>query len=149
MTKDVKNFVELYNRRSDWDTELIDLLDRKYVMSNKYLKGIILDYLHEGKITPENCDLKNAKVYSYNPSDNFRHMVCLELQAYSYDRYHETYFWVYPDDTEESYKEYKLNYIKDVFREKKDALEDKLKGCRNKLDQLDTELILLENLKKK
>ena len=110
MVKKVKNFVEIYNKNISWNKDILNNIDINFFIKNEETKKIIEEYLPIKTIDSENYDLENAILYdlSYRPG-------ILELQAYSYNTHSTTYFWVYPEETEEQYKSKKINIINEVL----------------------------------
>ncbi len=109
MKKDIKNFVETYNKNMSWNKDILNNIDIDFFNKNEETKKIIEEYLPIKTIESERYDLENAKLYnlSYIPG-------ILELQAYSYNN-GTTYFWVYPEETEEQYKSRIINIINGVL----------------------------------
>lgn len=99
--KQIADFVENYNKCMDWNRDILDKLN----FDIKYAKDFVEDYLTTDKIDKDSYDLEHAKVYTYEDKG------MLELQAYSYKSYGTHYFWTFPNYTEQSYKEKKLNDI--------------------------------------
>ena len=79
MKKDIKNFVETYNKNMSWNKDILNNIDIDFFNKNEETKKIIEEYLPIKTIESERYDLENAKLYnlSYIPG-------ILELQAYSY-----------------------------------------------------------------
>lgn len=101
----VKNFVEEYNKRMDWNKDIRDSLNLDF---NPIYTDVIKDYLTTEKLDEEGYDLENALVYTYNSG-------LIELQAFSNTAYRTHYFWVQPyeTDVENSYKAHTIKYIKE------------------------------------
>ena len=99
--KQIAYFVENYNKCMDWNKDILD----KFNFDIKYAKDFVEDYLTTDKIDKDSYDLEHAKVYTYEDKG------MLELQAYSYKTWGTNYFWTFPNYTEQSYKEKKLNDI--------------------------------------
>lgn len=110
MVKKVKNFVEIYNKNISWNKDILNNIDINFFIKNEETKRIIEEYLPIKTIESENYDLENAILFdlSYMPG-------ILELQAYSYNTHGTTYFWIYPEETEEQYKSKKINIINEVL----------------------------------
>lgn len=101
----VKNFVEEYNKRIDWNKDIRDSLNLDF---SPIYTDIIKDDLTTEKLDEEGYDLENALVYTYNSG-------LMELQAFSNTAYRTHYFWVQPyeTDAENSYKAHTIKYIKE------------------------------------
>ena len=114
--KQIADFVENYNKCMDWNRDILD----KFNFDIKYAKDFVEDYLTTDKIDKDSYDLEHAKVYTYEDTG------MLELQAYSYKSYGTHYFWTFPDYTEQSYKEKKLNAINKYLIEHLHELTEKI-----------------------
>lgn len=99
--KQIADFVENYNKCMDWNRDILNNLNFEI----KYAKDFVEKYLTTDKIDKDSYDLERAKVYTYEDTG------MLEMQAYSYKTYGTQYFWTFPDYTEQSYKEKKINTI--------------------------------------
>lgn len=114
--KQIADFVENYNKCMDWNRDILDKLN----FDIKYAKDFVEDYLTTDKIDKDSYDLEHAKVYIYEDKG------MLELQAYSYKSYGTYYFWAFPDYTEQSYKEKRLNDINKYLIEHLSELTEKI-----------------------
>lgn len=114
--KQIADFVENYNKCMDWNRDILD----KFNFDIKYAKDFVKNYLTTDKIDKDSYDLENAKVYTYEDTG------MLELQAYSYKSYGTSYFWTFPDYTEQSYKEKKLSVINNYLIERLSELTEKI-----------------------
>ena len=120
MKKKVRDFVNLYNRNIDLNQSIFNEAERDFIFNSEYVK-ILREYISFEKITEDNCDLENAKVYEYEDTGN------LELQAFSYETYGTMYFWANPNHDEETYKKNKIEYITKVVNECKEDVLKRLK----------------------
>ena len=85
MLPEVKNFVEKYNERIQWNKEILDSLNKKYLLSHEYTKELVEEYLSSDMIDEENYDLEHVKaVYSYENGT-------LEMEVFSNIIYHRVY----------------------------------------------------------
>lgn len=114
--KQIANFVENYNKCMDWNRDILD----KFNFDIKYAKDFVKNYLTTDKIDKDSYDLEHAEVYTYGD------LGMLELQAYSYKTLGTSYFWIFPDYTEQSYKEKKLNAINESLIEHLSKLTEKI-----------------------
>lgn len=131
MKQEIKTFVEEYNKRMDWNQEIIDGFGKGYIPS--YTKDFIKENLSTGKITEEGFDLENAKLFAYE-HDNLQ-----ELQAFNNETYGTTYFWLRSNETEDEYKERKQNRVREnaVKRLFDIGLEmAKLNGEKNEFERI-------------
>lgn len=113
MENKIKTFVEEYNKRMDWNRDILDKFGNEYVPVHTQI--FIKDNLPTDKITEEGFDLENAKMYVYDDSG------IQEMQAFNNSTYGTTYFWLRPDEGEDEYKRRK----EDDIRKK---VADRLKG---------------------
>lgn len=131
MKEEVKNFVEEHNKRMDWNKDIRDSLNIDF---SPIYTDIIKKYLTTEKLDEEKYDLENASYYTYEDG-------LMELQAFSNIVYRTHYFWVkpYETDTENSYKEEKIERIKEKINERLDELkpfiteENELQKIKEKL----------------
>lgn len=124
--KQIADFVENYNKCMDWNKDILDKLN----FDIKYAKDFVKEYITTDKIDKDSYDLEHAKVYTYEDTG------MLELQAYSYKVYGTLYFWTFPDYTEQSYKEKKLNNIKKYVDERLNELTSSINGLLSEKDEL-------------
>lgn len=127
-------FIEEYNKRMDWNRDILGDLDDAYLSAHPFMKEITDEYLSTGKITEETYDIDNAKIYEYDDEEDFG---LLELQAQSKRTYRLTYFWVDPNEDEEQYKAKKIEKILDVLRKNKDEIVGKIKEETSKLNDIE------------
>ena len=115
MKEEVKNFVEEYNKRIDWNKDIRDSLNLDFIPIHT---DIIKDYLAIEKLDEEGYDLENASFYTYDDG-------LMELQAFSNTVYRTHYFWVkpYETDAENSYKAEKIEHIKEKINERLEDLQ--------------------------
>ncbi len=102
MEKDIKNFVEEYNKRVSWNEDILSSTNIKHLPTCDIIDDIISQYLATEKITEEGYDLENAKVFEYTDEDSMKGT--LEMEVFSNKIYHRVYFWVKPGEDEETYK---------------------------------------------
>lgn len=110
MEEKVKTFVEEYNKRMDWNKDIIGRFGKEFVPVRT--KDFIKEYLSTKKIDEEGYDLENAKLYTYE------HDGVQEMQVFSNTTYGTVYFWVKPNETEEEYKERKTNRVREEAMKK-------------------------------
>lgn len=131
MKEEVKNFVEEYNKRMDWNKDIRDSLNLGFI---PIYTDIIKEYLTTEKLDEEGYDLENALFYTYDDG-------LMELQAFSNTVYRTHYFGVkpYETDAENSYKSEKIEHIKEKINERLDELkpfiaeENELQKIKEKL----------------
>ena len=71
----IPEFIEEYNKRMDWNRDILGNVDDAYLSSHPFMKEIADEYLSTGKITEETHDIDNAKIYEYDDG-------LLELQVF-------------------------------------------------------------------
>lgn len=126
----IPEFIEEYNKRMDWNRDILGDLDDTYLSAHPFMKEITDEYLSTGKITEETYDIDNAKIYEYDDG-------LLELQAQSKRTYRLTYFWVDPNEDEEQYKAKKIEKVLDVLKKNKDEIVGKIKEETSKLNDIE------------
>ena len=130
INEDIKKFVIEYNKRISWNKDIINMFGRKNIP-----KAIIDEHLSTNRISKEKYDLDKASIYEYGPEDSWAGR--LELQAYNYETYHFTYFWVDPNDTEEEYKNKKIGIIKKKVDEEYNELSKQMRSLNAKFKVYD------------
>lgn len=120
MKEDIKNFVEKYNKKMNWNNDIIKFLGKKNIP-----KDILKEYLSINFIDEEKYDLENASLYEYGPNDSWRGT--FELQVFSNEKLCTTYFWIKSDETEEDYKTKRIEIIKKEVNKKLNELYEKIK----------------------
>lgn len=115
MKEEVKNFVEEYNKRMDWNKDIRDSLNLDFI---PIYTDIIKDYLSTKKLDEEGYDLDDALFYTYDDG-------LMELQAFSNTAYRTHYFWVQPyeTDAEKSYKAEKIECLKEKINKRLEELK--------------------------
>lgn len=110
MENNVKSFVEEYNKRIEWNKDLIKSIFNDFDLEtvSDELKDLFDDFLSVDSITEEGYDLENANVYTYEDTGT------LELQAFNNTTYRGNYFWVKPIENEDDYKDDRLRIIEKV-----------------------------------
>lgn len=103
MTEEVKSFVKAYNKRREWDKEILDSM-KGYIIS-KTAKEFFEPYISSHKITKRGYELDRAKVYSYEDGT-------LELQVFCLKTWGTRYFWVKPDEPKEDYKKRMIRTVR-------------------------------------
>lgn len=111
MDKDIKNFVEEYNKRMSWNEDILNSTNINHLPTCDIIDDILSHYLSTEKITEEGYDLENAKVFEY--TDEGAMKGTLELQVFSNKTYHGVYFWVKPGEDEETYKKKRKEIVVD------------------------------------
>lgn len=131
MTEEVKKFVECYNERIGWHEDILNSLDKDYLLSHEYTKNIVEEYLNLEKIYPEDYDLDHvSSVPSYDNGT-------LEMEVFSYIIYHRVYFWTNPNKTEKEYKDEKINMIMEKITNRSNEITDQLNALQDELSQIE------------
>ena len=114
MENNVKSFVEEYNKRIEWNKDLIKSIFNVFDLEtvSDELKDLFDDFLSVDSITEEGYDLEDANVYTYEDTGT------LELQAFNNTTYRRNYFWVKPIENEDDYKDDRLRTIEKVVTER-------------------------------
>ena len=121
MKSEVEKFVTQYNRRVDWDMEILSKINLELIKDNKCAKEIIDTYLTDEKIYAAECDLENAQVYKLNSGDNK-----YEMRVYNKSYCCSFFYWIVFDQDKESYIKERLKLI--------DEMRDRL--CKEKLAKI-------------
>lgn len=133
MDNSIKKFVEEYNKRSDWNKEIIEGFNTDFV-SIEVKEKIIGNFLSTDKITKDEYDLKNAKCYSYEDG--------LELQVFNNKTLGTHYFWIKPIENKEEYKEERKNVVNKIINEYLEKIIPEI----DKLTISKEELLKLKNI---
>ncbi len=113
MEAEIKNFVEEYNKRMNWNNDIRNTLDMDYINKHEKAKKYIDDYFEIQYLDDKHFDLENAKLYKYDKDDAWAGT--LELHVFNNKTYCTSYFWVNPSENEEEYKSKKINSIKNIL----------------------------------
>ena len=124
MTQEIRNFVDGYNMAMDWNKNILN----DFVPI--YTKDFIKEFLSTDKITEEDYDLDNAKIYSYDDTG------ILELQVFSNKVYGGVYFWLKPGETEEEYKKRKIEQIEAYINKRVSNLLTTINELASEKDEL-------------
>ncbi len=123
MEKDIKNFVEEYNKRMSWNEDILSSTNINHLPTCDIIDNILSHYLSTEKITEESYDLENAKVFEY--TDEGTTKGTLEMQVFSNKIYHTVYFWVKPGEDEETYKKkHKEIVVDEIFKNITELMAD-------------------------
>lgn len=120
----IEQFVEAYNKHSEWNCDLLKIINPEVVNSAQYIAYEFKHYLSTEKITKDNYDLENAEIYNCDDGK-------LEMQVYSYKSYGTIYFWVAPWLNEQQYKNERIEIISRLLRKRKTELENTIQ-CSTK-----------------
>jgi len=131
MTEEVKKFVDCYNKRISWHEDILNSLDKDYLLSHEYTKNIVEECLNLEKIYPEDYDLDHVSgVYSYDDGT-------LEMEVFSNIIYHRVYFWTNPNKTEKEYKAERINMIIDKITNRSNEINNQLNTLQDELSQIE------------
>lgn len=128
MNMDLKTFIEEYNKRIDWNK---DVLDKEYKPGDR-IRSVIDAYLSMDKITEEDYDYSTAEIFDCE-DDGKKYE---ELQIFSNIDCHTMYFWLYPDENEESYKKRRVEIINELISKRKAEISEKLRELNSERDEL-------------
>ena len=118
----VKSFVEEYNKRMDWDKDILEGFDLSL------LSDEVRDFL--GRYI-SGYDLKRARCYEYEDDGT------LELQAFNNETYGMSYFWIRPVGDENEYKEERKNIIRREIGKELEKIIPELKKITEKKEDLE------------
>lgn len=138
----IPEFIEEYNKRMDWNRDILGDIDDAYLSAHPFMKEIADEYLSTEKITDDTYDMDNARIYEYDDEENFG---LLELQAQSNRTYRLTYFWVDPNEDEGQYKTKKIEKVLEVLKKNKDEAVEKIKAETKKLNDIETLSYVIKN----
>lgn len=114
MNENVKKFVEDYNKRMDWNKDILDSIAINF--TKDAVNTFIDEFLSTDKITEDGYDLEYASIYSYDKDNDGEDLN--ELQVFNNKTYGTTYFWLKPNETESDYKNSKMEYINNEVSKK-------------------------------
>jgi hypothetical protein len=129
MKKKVKDFVQKYNKNIEWNKDIFNELEQKYILKSEYVK-VIGDYISFKKITKRICDLETAEVYKYEDRD------MLEMQVYCYETYGTRYYWLYPNLDEKAYKKMKIKDITKVLNKHRQKAAKKMQEASSEIEEI-------------
>lgn len=109
MKPEVEKFVTQYNRRVDWDMEILSKINLELIKDNKCAKDIVDTFLTDEKIYATDCDLENAQVYKLNTDDNK-----YEMRVYNKSYCGSFFYWIIFDQDKESYIKERLKLINET-----------------------------------
>ena len=138
----IPEFIEEYNKRMDWNRDILGSIDDAYLSSHPFMKEIADKYLSTGKITEETYDIDNAKIYEYDDEADFG---LLELQVQSKRTYRLTYFWMNPNKDEGQYKAEKIEHVLDVLEKSENETIAKINSETKKLIDIDLLSDIIKN----
>jgi len=126
MKKEIKEFVESYNQRMEWNKEILERVNTVLYdfNSTECTRDLIDGYLSTKKITEENCELKDAQIYQLENGK-------LEMQAFRHSTLCSTYFYTRIGETKEEYMKTKMDAINRTIR----ALQCNMSKKLSKLSQ--------------
>lgn len=126
----IEEFIAKYNEHIDWNMEIRNNLNIPTLESNPKTKEILDDYLSGEKITTDNYEVENAKIYKYEGDNPY------ELQMYSYITYGTKYFWCKPDITKEDYINERMTVISNETNRYIKEIKETMKNLRGDLNSM-------------
>ena len=126
MEKKIKEFVEEYNKRIDWNKDILGDIDADDFDDIKHFMDCVIS---TEKITEDEYDLENAKCYPYENST-------LELQVFNNKTFGTSYFWVKPAESEDDYKEDRRQVVKREIDERLQQILPELHKITAQKDEL-------------
>lgn len=124
MKEEIRKFVEEYNKRIDWNKEILGDIGG---LDN--IKHFMDSFISTKKIAEEGYDLEHAKCYTYEDG-------MLELQAFNNATYGTSYFWVKPIMGESEYKEDRRQIVKKEINERLQQILPELEKITAQKDSL-------------
>lgn len=112
------NFIQGYNLRIKWNSEIRKLMDEKFISENEEVKDLIDDWLPTTILVVGNSNTDNADeicyrnddtIYEYESDDD--HLIIHELQTFSITDCHYAYYRYVTNETEEEYKRKRMNFL--------------------------------------
>lgn len=135
----LQEFIEQYNNHIDWNMEIRDKMDIASLEANPVTKDIVNSYLSGKKISIDNFDVETAEIYVYEDRGVY------ELQIYSYESYHTTYFWCNPDISKEEYLKERVDVITQEASRKAEEIQHDIEELQYNLTSMN---ILLRDIKR-
>jgi hypothetical protein len=133
MKEEVKKFVDEYNKRMDWNQDILNGFGpdlTKSLENNEFIRH----KLTTDKITEEGFDLENADVYEFERTSDGKNVN--ELQVFNNKTCGTSYFWVATDETEQEYKAKTTESIYNNVTKTISELENKIVELTNERDEL-------------
>lgn len=135
----LQEFIEQYNNHIDWNMEIRDKMDITALEANPETKNIINSYLSGKKMSIDNFDVETAEIYVYEDRGIY------ELQIYSYESYHTTYFWCNPDISKEEYLKERVDVITQEASRRAEEIQQNIEELQYNLTSMN---ILLRDIKR-
>lgn len=135
----LQEFIEQYNNHIDWNMEIRDKMDIASLEANPVTKDIVNSYLSGKKMSIDNFDVETAEIYRYEDRGIY------ELQIYSYESYHTTYFWCNPDISKEEYLKERVDVITQEASRKAGEIQHNIEELQYDLTSMN---ILLRDIKR-
>lgn len=135
----LQEFIEQYNNHIDWNMEIRDKMDIASLEANPATKDIVNSYLSGKKISIDNFDVETAEIYVYEDRGIY------ELQIYSYESYHTTYFWCNPDISKEEYLKERVDVITQEASRRAEEIQHDMEELQCNLASVN---ILLRDIKR-
>lgn len=135
----LQEFIEQYNNHIDWNMEIRDKMDIASLEANPATKDIVNSYLSGKKISIDNFDVETAEIYVYEDRGIY------ELQIYSYESYHTTYFWCNPDISKEEYLKERVDVITQEASRRAEEIQHDMEELQCNLTSMN---ILLRDIKR-
>lgn len=142
----VKEFIKGYNERCDWNKEMreeiLGNIHESILKNNPALKLVFDNYIDVEKISEDNIDMDNAKIFDMTKSKTNPYV---ELQAYNFEVNGTMFYWLHPEESKKEYKERRLKYMYDVIHGKKENVDADLAKLKKEKENIDEALILIQN----
>ena len=139
MDEKVKSFVDEYNKRMDWNKDILDGFDLSLLSDE--VRDFLDGYISTEKITEEGYDLERASLYEYGQDDTWAGT--LELQVFSNKSYRTIYFWMQPVGDENEYKEERIKIIRKEIEKELEKIIPELKRLTEKKEDLEKVLTFI------
>lgn len=135
----LEEFIEQYNKHVDWNMEIRDKMDIASLEANPVTKDIVNSYLSGKKMSIDNYDVETAEIYKYEDRGIY------ELQIYSYESYHTTYFWCNPDISKEEYLKERVDVITQEASRRAEEIQQNIEELQCNLISMN---LLLRDIKR-
>lgn len=135
----LQEFIEQYNNHIDWNMEIRNKMDIASLEANPVTKDIVNSYLSGKKMSIDNFDVETAEIYKYEDRGIY------ELQIYSYESYHTTYFWCNPDISKEEYLKERVDVITQEANSRAEEIQHNIEELQCNLISMN---LLLRDIKR-
>lgn len=133
---DVLTFIEKYNTIIKWNNDLVDCLDRNFIIGNECIENIVLDELNCNPIREDEYDFSTGSVYTLDST-------CKELHISTYAGDCNFFLLNIHDNDEVLYKKRKIVRLQESIKNEEIKLNSLIQISQKQLCNME---ILTENI---